>query len=86
MPKPDKNSNNKNLISQNLIALRRQHGLSQSELAARLQLAGCNLDKHAITRIETNNRYVSDIELKAIKDLFDTTYEELLRPKREEVL
>ena len=86
MPKPDKNSNNRNLISHNLIALRHQHGLSQYDLASRLQLAGCNLDKHAITRIETNNRYVSDIELKAFKEIFYTTYEDLLRPKQEDVV
>ena len=83
MPKSDKNTNCKNLIAHNLIALRRQHGLSQSELAARLQLAGCNLDKHAITRIETGQRYVSDIELRAFKEIFNTTYEELLRTKQD---
>ena len=83
MPKSDKTSNCKNLIAHNLIALRRQHGLSQSELAACLQLAGCNLDKHAITRIETNNRYVSDIELKAFKEFFNTTYDELFGQKQE---
>lgn len=83
MPKPDKNSNNRNLISHNLITLRNQHGLSQHDLAARLQLAGYNLDKNAITRIETNNRYVSDIELKAFKEIFNTTYEELLRTEQE---
>lgn len=83
MPKPDKNTNNINLISHNLIALRKQHGLSQRDLAARLQLAGCNLDKNAVTRIEANNRYVSDIELRALKEIFDITYEELLRPEQE---
>jgi len=83
MTKPDKNTNNKNLISHNLIALRKQHGLSQGDLASRLQLAGYNMDKNAITRIEANNRYVSDIELRALKEIFDITYEELLRPEQE---
>ena len=83
MPKPDKKTNNKNLISHNLIALRNQHGLSQGDLASRLQLAGYNMDKNAITRIEANNRYVSDIELRALKEIFDITYEELLRPEQE---
>ena len=83
MPKPDKDTNNKNLISHNLIVLRKQHGLSQGDLASRLQLAGYNLDKNAITRIEANNRYVSDIELRALKEIFDITYEELLQPEQE---
>lgn len=83
MPKPDKTTNNKNLISHNLIALRKQYGLSQGDLASRLQLAGYNMDKNAITRIEANNRYVSDIELRALKEIFDIAYEELLRPEQE---
>ena len=83
MPKPDKTTNDKNLISHNLITLRKQHGLSQSDLASHLQLAGYNMDKNAITRIEANNRYVSDIELRALKEIFDITYEELLRPEQE---
>ena len=78
MPKPDKNTNNKNLISHNLIALRKQHGLSQGDLASRLQLAGYNIDKNVITRIETGQRYVSDIELRAFKEIFNITYEELI--------
>lgn len=84
MPKPDKNSNNKNLISHKLIALRQQHGLSQRDLARKLQIAGYDIDKNVITRIETNKRHVSDIELRALKEIFDITYEELLRPEQEE--
>ena len=63
MPKPTSISSDKNLISQRLIDLRKQYGLSQRALAEKLQLAGYEMDKNVITRIETNKQYVTDIEL-----------------------
>ena len=38
-------------------------GLSQEQLAAKIQLAGLNLNQKAISRIETGNRIVADFEL-----------------------
>ena len=66
MPKPTSISGKKNLISQNLIEIRKQKGLSQRALARDLQLAGYDIDKNVITRIETGKRYVTDIELAAL--------------------
>ena len=63
MPKPTSISSDKNLISQRLIDLRKQYGLSQRALAEKLQLAGYEMDKNVITRFETNKQYVTDIEL-----------------------
>lgn len=63
MPKPTSISGDKNLISQRLIDLRKQYGLSQRALAEKLQLAGYEMDKNVITRFETNKQYVTDIEL-----------------------
>ena len=37
--------------------------LSQKELADQLQIAGLDLDKNAIQRIESGQRFVTDIEL-----------------------
>ena len=68
MPKPRTQSGEKNLISQRLIELRRTHNMSQRDLAYKLQLAGYDMDKNVITRIETNKRYVTDLELKAIAE------------------
>lgn len=39
------------------------------------------MDKNVITRIETNKRYVTDIELKALCEVFDVSYEELIDGK-----
>lgn len=78
MPKPRSKTGQKNLISKNLIALRRSNKISQRVLAYKLQLAGYDIDKNVITRIETNKRYVTDIELKAFCEVFHVTYAELI--------
>ena len=43
MPKPRTKTGEKNLISQRLIELRREKGLSQRDLAEKLQLAGYDI-------------------------------------------
>lgn len=83
MPKPRTQSGEKNLISQRLIELRGTHGLSQRDLAQKLQLAGYDMDKNVITRIETNKRYVTDLELKALSEVFGVTYDYLIDGKEE---
>ena len=60
MPKPRSDSGKKNLISDNMIELRKAHNLSQRDLAKELQIRGCDMDKNVITRIETQKRYVTD--------------------------
>lgn len=78
MPKPLRQSNEKNLIRHQIIALRKAQGLSQRDLAFQLQLAGYDADKNLITRIETGKRYVTDIELKALAHFFGVSYEFLI--------
>ena len=74
MPKPRTSTGEKNLICSRLIELRRQQNLSQRDLAHRLQLAGYDMDKNVITRIETNKRYVTDIELRALSEVLGVSY------------
>lgn len=81
MPKPKTSTGEKNLISQRLIELRRQHNMSQRLLAYQLQLNGYDMDKNVITRIETNKRYVTDVELKALTEIFNVSYEYLIEGK-----
>ena len=71
MPKPKSATGEKNLISQRLIELRHEHHMSQRMLAYKLQLKGYDMDKNVITRIETNKRYVTDVELKALSEVFN---------------
>lgn len=78
MPKPRSETGDKNLISGHLKALRKEHHMSQRELANQLQLLGVDMDKNVITRIETNKRYVTDIELQALAKIFGVSYEVLI--------
>ena len=77
MPKPRSDTGNKNLIGANLIKLRKERKLSQRDLAKLMQLAGCDMDRNVITRIETQKRFVTDIEIKKLCQVMDTTFDEL---------
>ena len=83
MPKPRTLSGEKNLISQRLIELRKEHHLSQRDLSRKLQLAGYDMDMNVITRIETNQRYVTDIEIKALSHIFGVTCDYLIEGKKD---
>lgn len=83
MPKPCGEKGEKNLISDRLKELREKSGLSQRALAGRLQLHGIDMDKNVITRIETNKRYVTDLELRAIVSIFNVSYDFLIDGKRD---
>lgn len=78
MPKPRGPMGEKNLVGARLKALRVKEGLSQRDLAHRLQLIGMDMDKNVITRIETNKRYVTDLELRALAQIFRVSYAYLL--------
>ena len=84
MPKPKTLTGEKNLISKRLIALREQNHMSQRALAFQLQLLGYDMDKNVITRIETNKRYVTDVEIKALTEIFDVSYEYLIDGKEDD--
>ena len=78
MPKRKATTGETNLVSQRLIELRKKNNLSQRGLAYKLQLHGYDIDKNVITRIETNKRYVTDIEIRAFAQIFDVTCDYLI--------
>ena len=51
---------------------------SQRELADALQIAGLDLDKNAIQRMEAGKRFITDIELIYLAKVLNVSYEELL--------
>lgn len=51
---------------------------SQKSLADKLQLQGLDFSKNTVQCIESGNRFVTDIELKAIAQVFSVTTDELL--------
>ena len=70
-----------NLCGQRVAALRKamRPKVSQRALADRLQLAGIDLDKNAVQRIESGQRFVTDIELRALAIILNVSADELLQ-------
>lgn len=54
---------NKNVIGKCLSVLRKEKGITQSDLAARMQTLNVNIDQQMISKIEKNQRQVTDYEL-----------------------
>ena len=69
-----------NICGENISKLRKAQvpKMSQRMLADKLQLFGIDVDKNAIQRIESGQRFVTDIELTVISGIFDKTYDELM--------
>ena len=68
-----------NICGERISMLRGKMGLSQREVADRLQIMGIDVDKNAVQRIESGERFVTDIELKALSALFNVSMEELTK-------
>ena len=73
-------SGRNNIAGSNIASLRKasEPKLSQRGLADRMQLEGVDLDKNAIQRIDSGQRFVTDIELKVFARIFHVSCEDLL--------
>lgn len=67
-----------NLCGKVIEKRRKEMGKSQRQLADLLQIAGLDIDKNAIQRIEAGKRFVTDIELTFISQVLNLPYESLL--------
>lgn len=70
--KQDKNIGNK------IRQLRCEKNLTQDQLASKMQLLGCDTTRSSIAKIEVGIQHIYVSELIAIKQIFNTTYEEIL--------
>ena len=68
-----------NVCGKNVMCHRKQMKISQRELADRLQLAGLDVDKNAVQRIEAGKRFVTDIDLIALTSVLSCTFDDLLK-------
>ncbi len=74
--KADDGSNN--ICGKNIAKFRSDMKISQRELADMMQLAGIDIDKNAIQRIECGKRFVTDIEVKIFAKVFNVDFDKLL--------
>lgn len=70
----------RNICGHKVAAIRKakEPKLSQRGLADLLQLYGLDIDKNAVQRIESGQRFVTDIELKALAQVLGVVTEYLL--------
>ena len=68
----------KNIIGEKVRTLRLSRGMTQSALAAQLQLAGIECSPLTILRIENGTRFVPDYEVKALSQVLSVPYNTLL--------
>lgn len=71
-------NNNKNVISNALKINRIKQKLTQSQLAAKMQTMGVNIDQQMISKIENNTRFVTDYELACFCTILDVRLDEML--------
>ena len=67
------------MISMQLRVMRTRQRVTQTELAARMQVLGINIDQQSISKIENNKRTVSDFELAGFCKALHCTEKDLLQ-------
>lgn len=74
MRKCSKPDGNKNWVGKRIAELRKDRGMSQNDLAIKLQNYGVDIDKNVL---EHGHRYVRDMELYVIAKVFGVSMEDL---------
>ena len=64
------------IVGGNIRKIRERKNITQEQFAAKLQLMGCDITRSAVAKIEVGQIYID--ELKLIKDILETTYDELI--------
>ena len=66
-----------NVCGANIAKRRKEMKISQRELADRLQKDGLDVDKNAVQRMESGDRFITDIELIHISNVLGKSFIEL---------
>ena len=75
------NAGVKKRVGLNIHALRERAKMTQEELAAKLQLRGCDITRSAVAKIEVGQRHLYPDELILIKEILSVSYDEILNIK-----
>lgn len=65
-------------IGRNLRRLRKREDLTQDQVAGRLQLMGLPVSREIYAQIESGRHHIRITVLMGLKEIFRTTYEEML--------
>lgn len=70
-----------NIAGIKVARIRKGLRISQREFSDRLQLIGLDIDKNAVQRIESGQRFITDIEIGFLAKALGTTVTDLLEIK-----
>lgn len=68
----------KNICGDRIHEARCKSRITQSDLAARLQVAGITIERDSISRIEIGTRFVADYELRELSKILNVSVDWLL--------
>ena len=66
-------------IGNNIRILREKAGMTQEELAAKLQIGGCDITRSAVAKIEVGQRHLYPDEIILIKNIIKVSYDEIFK-------
>ena len=66
-------------IGKNIKEIRKQKKIKQIEIVRKMQLMGIDITRESLVKIERGIQHIYASQLKAIKQILDTTYDELLK-------
>ena len=67
-----------NMVGENIRRIRTEKKITQDELAAKLQIRGCDITRSAVAKIEVGQRHLYPDEIILIKEILNTTYDSIL--------
>ena len=66
-------------IGNNIRDLRERCGMTQDQLASKLQVMGCDITRSAVAKIEVGQRHLYPDEIIMIKEILSVSYDEIFR-------
>lgn len=66
-------------IGERIRTLRERAGLTQEQVAAQLQVRGCDITRSALAKIEVGQRHLYPDEILLLKEILHTTYDEIFK-------
>ena len=66
-------------IGNNIKRLRKQKQIKQVDMVKYIQLLGVDITRESLVKIERGTQHIYMSQLKAFKEVLDTTYDELLK-------
>ena len=64
-------------IGNNIRNLRERAGLTQEQVAAKLQVLGCDITRSAVAKIEVGQRHLYPDEIILLKEILGVSYDEI---------